>query len=68
MFNSLRKELQQMGLGGGLGNWRQLTSGGHAVLLFSKVQALPGKASRRPVPSRRQDPFAKPSRSVPLGP
>jgi len=36
-INSLRGELQRMGLGSKLGNWKQLTSGGHAILLFNKV-------------------------------
>lgn len=36
-FNALRLELQKMGLGGQLGGWKQLTSGGHAVFLFSQV-------------------------------
>eukprot|EP00951_Prasinocladus_malaysianus_P030573 scaffold288604_cov46-Prasinocladus_malaysianus.AAC.1 len=38
-INALRLELQKLGLGGQLGNWKQLTSGGHAVLLFSKVES-----------------------------
>lgn len=38
-INSLRGELQRMGLGSKLGNWKQLTSGGHAILLFNKARA-----------------------------
>jgi hypothetical protein len=40
-INSLRGELQRMGLGGKLGPWKQLTSGGHAILLFNKVTPIP---------------------------
>jgi len=36
-FNALRMELQRLGMGSRLGEWKQLTSGGHAVFLFSKV-------------------------------
>jgi len=36
-FNAMRVELQKLGMGSQLGDWKQLTSGGHAILLFSKV-------------------------------
>lgn len=32
-----RRDVQRLGLGGELGSWTQMTSGAHAVFLFSKM-------------------------------
>ena len=39
-MKAMRLDMQRLGFGRNLDEWKQISTGGHAVLLFSKVGAI----------------------------